>query len=75
MAHQALTLQVTDEEFDRRVLRILARELGAGDFARYLMRHRSGPGDYTRDRHLWLDGITLEDIKRELMPETVPEAR
>ena len=73
MAHQALTPQMSDEEFDRHITGILARELGPGGFARYLMLYRSGKGDYTRDHHQWLDGITLEDIKRELMPPTVPQ--
>jgi len=66
MAHQALETEMTDQDFDRHVLGILARELGPGGYARYLMLHRSGTGDYTRDRHQWLDGITLEDIEREL---------
>ena len=70
MAHQALTQNMTDEEFDRHVIAILARELGPGGFARYLMLHRSGKGDYTAERHQWLDGVTLEDIERELMPES-----
>jgi hypothetical protein len=66
MAHQALEAEMTDEEFDRHVLGILARELGPGGYARYLMLHGSGTGDYTRDRHQWLDGLTLEDLEREL---------
>jgi hypothetical protein len=61
---------MTDAEFDRHVIAILARELGPGGFARYLMLHRSGKGDYTAERHQWLDGVTLEDIERELMPES-----
>jgi hypothetical protein len=66
MAHQALTPEMTNEEFDRHVMQILARELGPGGFARYLALHRSGPGDYTAERHQWLSGITTEDIAREL---------
>ncbi len=66
MAHQALTPDMTDEEFDRHVMRILARELGAGGFARYLMLHRPGTGDYTRDRDQWLGHLTLEDIAHDL---------
>ena len=71
MAAQKLTREMTDQEFDSHALDILARELGPGGYARFVRMHRSGTGDYTRDRHQWLDGITLEDIKRELMPETV----
>ena len=66
MAHQALTRDMTDEQFDRHVMDILARELGPGGFARYLMLHRSGHGDYTAERHQWLDHLTLEDILRDM---------
>jgi hypothetical protein len=69
MAHQALTPEMTDAEFDRHVMGILARELGAGGFARYLMLHRSGPGDYTAERHQWQAGLTISDILRDLDAE------
>ena len=66
MAHQALTSEMTDEQFDRHAMRILARELGPGGFARYLRLHRSGRGDYTRDRHQWLSDVNIEEVAREL---------
>ena len=66
MAHQALKPEMTDAEFDDHVMTILARELGPGGFARYLSLHRSGKGDYTAERHQWLDGLTIEDIMRDL---------
>jgi hypothetical protein len=69
MAHQAITQEMTDEEFDSYVMDLLARELGPGGYARYLTLHRFGHGDYTRDRHQWLAGVTIEDIERELKAE------
>ena len=66
MAHQALTQDMTDEEFDRHIIGILARELGPGGFARYLSLHRSGPGDYTAERQQWVDHLTLEEIEQDL---------
>jgi hypothetical protein len=66
MAHQAITTQnMTDEQFDRHAMQVLARELGAGGLARFIRLNRSGPGDYTRDRHKWLDGVTIEDFERQ----------
>ena len=62
--------RLTDAEFDRHVRAILARELGPGGFVRYPMLHRSGKGDYTAERHQWLDGIPIKEIERELMPES-----
>ncbi len=66
MAHQAVTPEMTDEQFDSYVMDVLARELGPGGYARYLMLHRSGHGDYTRDRHKWQSGLTLEEIWRNI---------
>jgi len=66
MAHQAVTPEMTDEQFDSYVMDVLARELGPGGYARYLMLHRSGPGDCTRDRHKWLDGVTIEEIWHDM---------
>ena len=68
MASPNVTREMTDEEFDSHALDILARELGPGGYARFIRMHRSGPGDYTRDRHHWLAAATLDDLKRDLLP-------
>ena len=57
---------MTDEEFERHALSILARELGPDGVARFLRIYRSGTGDYTRDRHLWLKSTTIQDIMAEV---------
>jgi hypothetical protein len=62
MAHQAVTPEMTDAEFDGFVMDLLARELGPGEYARYLMLHRSGHGDYTAERHPWQDKLTMDEI-------------
>ena len=59
---------MTDEQFQSHVLNILRRELDVYGFARYLRTSRVASGDYTRDRHLWLDGVTIDDILAELPP-------
>jgi hypothetical protein len=61
--------QMDDLEFERRTLAAIRHELGLGGLARFLMTFRSGNGDYTRDRHQWLNGLTIEDIERELSPK------
>ena len=58
--------KLTDEDFERHALAILQRELGPDGLARFLRLNRAGSGDYTRDRHSWLKGITIEDIMAEL---------
>jgi hypothetical protein len=55
-----------DEEFERHALAILQRELGLDGLARFLRLYRAGSGNYTRDRHRWLDGATVQDIMAEV---------
>ena len=57
---------MTDEEFERHALAILGRELGVDGVARFLRLYRAGSGDYTRDRHLWLETATVQDIMAEV---------
>jgi hypothetical protein len=54
--------QMTDEQFEAHALSLLQRELGVDGFARFLRLYRAGIGDYTRDRHQWLEGVTIEQI-------------
>jgi hypothetical protein len=53
---------MTDEQFERHAFDLLRRELGLAGLARFLRLHRSGPGDYTRDRHAWQRGLTVEQV-------------
>ena len=57
--------EMTDEEFEQHTLGLLQKELGPYGMARFLRTFRSGPGDYTRDRHKWLDGLTTDEILKE----------
>jgi hypothetical protein len=61
-----ITLEkMTDEEFERHTLELLREELGPYGLARFLSTYRTGTGDYTRDRHKWLDEVTMEEILKE----------
>ncbi|MEK7404596.1 MAG: hypothetical protein AAB225_05765 [Acidobacteriota bacterium] len=57
---------LTDEEFERHALAILHRELGLDGLGRFLRVYRAGTGDYTRDRHRWLEGTSIQDIVAEV---------
>ena len=52
--------QMTDAEFERHALSLLQRELGLDGLARFLRVCQAGNGDYTRDRHRWLEGVTVD---------------
>ena len=57
--------QMTDEQFERHALDIIHRELGVYGLARFLRVYRAGTGDYTRDRHPWLQGLTVQELAKE----------
>jgi hypothetical protein len=57
--------QMTDEQFERHTLAILEKELGPLGMARYLRAHGPGVTDYTRDRHMWLGALTIDEILEE----------
>ena len=58
--------KMNDEEFERHALELLHRELGVDGLARFLRIYRAGTGDYTRDRHHWLQGATIQQIMAEI---------
>jgi hypothetical protein len=66
--------ETSDEDFERHALAILQRELGLDGLARFLRIYRSGSGDYTRDRHRWLEGVTIQEIMAEVERPQKPAA-
>jgi hypothetical protein len=45
-------------------LAALARELGLVGMIRFMQQFELGQGDYSRDRHQWLDQYTVDDIAK-----------
>lgn len=43
-------------------LEVLSRELGPVAMIRFLQQYETGIGDYSKERHLWLDKLTADDI-------------
>ena len=54
--------KLTDQQFERHALDVLKRELGPDGLACFLRLHRSGSGDYTRDRMGWQKDLTVDEI-------------
>jgi hypothetical protein len=54
----------------------LARELGPADFVRFLQQFETGKGNYTEERHRWLDQVDEETLieriqqRREAVPSS-----
>lgn len=57
---------MTPMELWRAGLDVLAERLGPDGLARFLGLLESGRGDYTCERHEWLDGLEMDDIVAEM---------
>ena len=44
----------------------LARELGIVGMVRFLQQFETGHGDYSKDRHKWLDQYSVDDIAKTI---------
>jgi len=58
--------ELTSEQIRRKGIKILAKNLGPVDMVRFLQQFDLGTGDYSRDRHAWLDELTIEEIAKGL---------
>lgn len=67
--------EMTDEQFEKHTLDILARELGPLGLARYVRLHGLTSGDYTRDRHQWLDRLTYDDVVEQVKKVKIPKSK
>lgn len=72
-------MKMTPMEISRKGYEVLVNTLGVADTIRFLKQFNLGRGDYTTERHQWLDEVSLEeflnDIKqlREETPTTQSE--
>ncbi len=66
--------KMSDEDFERHALAALQREFGLDGLARFLRLYRSGSGDYSRDRHKWLEGASIQEIMAEIERRDTPAA-
>jgi hypothetical protein len=44
----------------------LTEKLGPLGMVEFMRQFDSGYGDYTKERHNWLDGLKIEDISNEI---------
>ena len=50
------------EDVKKRGMQALTRELGAAGMAQFMQQFGKGHGDYSKDRHRFLDKFTVNDI-------------
>jgi len=61
----------TQNEIIKQGYDALVNSLGVADTIRFIQYFSPGKGDYTKERHQWLDEKTLEDVFIEIkqLPE------
>ena len=53
-------------DINEEAIRLLSREMGAADTARFISQFTTGFGNYTEERKELFDGLTLEEAAREI---------
>ena len=61
-----ITDEMIAEQIRQHGLEALKRELGVVGMVRFLQLFDKGHGDYTEERHQWLDQLTMDDILAQL---------
>jgi hypothetical protein len=53
-------------DINEEAIRLLSREMGAADTARFISQFTTGFGNYTEERKELFEGLTLEEAAREI---------
>jgi hypothetical protein len=61
---------MTPIELNQKGFKALVNTLGYVDAVRFLKQFDNGSGDYTQERHQWLDQLSLDDIWKDLQHPT-----
>lgn len=62
MSHHVKTL----EQIRLVGLEALSRELGPVGMVRFLQQFETGKGDYSSERHQWIDHLGIEDLVKHI---------
>jgi hypothetical protein len=58
--------EMTTEQIRNHGLEALRRELGVVGMVRFLQQFSNGEGDYSADRHQWLDNLSREEVLAQI---------
>jgi hypothetical protein len=61
--------KMTLEEIREAGMQVLTRELGPVGMIRFMQQFETGSGDYSAERHKWLDGMSIEAIVEKIRLE------
>jgi hypothetical protein len=57
---------MTLHEIRREGVQALLDRLGPAGTVRFLQQYELGRGDYTKERHRWLDGVTIDEVVKDI---------
>jgi hypothetical protein len=60
------TQMMTLEQIRAAGMAALTRELGVVGMVRFMQQFETGQGDYSKDRHQWLDGQDVDTIAKRI---------
>ena len=60
------TQTLVPSKIKRRGMEVLARELGAAGMVEFMQQFSSGRGDYSKDRRKFLDGLSVDEVWRDI---------
>ena len=63
------TETMTFDEIRIEGLKALERRLGPQGMIRFLQQFETGRGDYTKERHKWLKGISVESLAEKIVKQ------
>ena len=61
-----MSTAMTLEQIRNAGVEALLRELGPVGMIRFLQQYETGRGDYTLDRHSWLDGDSVDSVSAQI---------
>ena len=57
---------MTSIELYRKGFKALVDALGYADAVRFIRQFDNGSGDYTQERHQWLDSLTMDEVLADI---------
>jgi hypothetical protein len=57
-------MQRSLDEVRQQGLEALRQRLGRADMIRFLQQFETGRGDYSQERHAWVDRLSLDEIEK-----------
>ena len=63
------TETMTFDQIRRVGLKALERDLGPDGMIRFLQQFETGWGDYTKERHNWLKGTSVETVAEKIVKQ------